>query len=146
MQILCYMARFGGVYKADESGSSLKAVGWTKVKELPPRKSWAESSVKLKNKKDAGGQWWNSQDIMGSKALNMKYKVGNVLKAKEGHFVGGTRYTTLGWDYIVYEHANGNLYIVNDQGAVISLSTILRHVEFDIVNGIDPFDYAMGVI
>lgn len=28
----------------DESGASLKAVGWTREKELQPRKSWAEST------------------------------------------------------------------------------------------------------
>ena len=32
--------------QADESGASLKAAGWIKVKELAPRGSWAESSVK----------------------------------------------------------------------------------------------------
>lgn len=30
--------------QADESGASLRAAGWRKVKELPPRGSWAESS------------------------------------------------------------------------------------------------------
>lgn len=34
--------------QADETGASLKAAGWVKVKELPPRKSWAESSVKMR--------------------------------------------------------------------------------------------------
>lgn len=29
----------------DESGSSLRAAGWVKVKELPARKSWAESTA-----------------------------------------------------------------------------------------------------
>lgn len=37
--------------QADESGASLRAVGWIRVKELPPRKSWADSSVKMKDKK-----------------------------------------------------------------------------------------------
>jgi len=37
--------------QADECGASLRAVGWVKVKEIEPRKSWAESSVKLKDKK-----------------------------------------------------------------------------------------------
>ena len=32
-----------------ESGASLKAAGWRKVKDLAARKNWAESSVKLKN-------------------------------------------------------------------------------------------------
>lgn len=35
----------------DESGASLRAVGWTKVKVLPARKSWADSSIKLKDSK-----------------------------------------------------------------------------------------------
>lgn len=34
--------------QGDETGASLRAVGWTRVKDLAPRKSWAESSVKLK--------------------------------------------------------------------------------------------------
>lgn len=34
--------------QADETGSSLRAVGWVRVKELEPRGDWAESSVKLK--------------------------------------------------------------------------------------------------
>lgn len=39
----------------DESGASLRAAGWVKVKDLDARKSWAESSVKLKDKRDAIG-------------------------------------------------------------------------------------------
>lgn len=38
-----------------ESGASLRAAGWVKVKDLPPRKSWAESSVKLKGIRDPIG-------------------------------------------------------------------------------------------
>jgi len=41
--------------QGDESGASLRGAGFTKVKELPARGSWAESSVKLKNKKDPVG-------------------------------------------------------------------------------------------
>jgi hypothetical protein len=41
--------------QANETGASLRAVGWNRVKELPPRKSWAESSVKYKSKKDPIG-------------------------------------------------------------------------------------------
>lgn len=41
--------------QGDESGSSLRAAGFVKVKDLPARKSWAESSVSLKNKKDQVG-------------------------------------------------------------------------------------------
>lgn len=41
--------------QADETGSSLRAVGWVRKKELPPRKSWAESSVKLKEIRDTVG-------------------------------------------------------------------------------------------
>lgn len=38
--------------QADESGASLRAAGFVRVKELPPRKSWAESSVKDKHLRD----------------------------------------------------------------------------------------------
>jgi hypothetical protein len=41
--------------QADESGASLKAAGFVKVKELPPRASWAESSVKLRGIRDQIG-------------------------------------------------------------------------------------------
>lgn len=41
--------------QADETGASLRAVGWVRVKELEARKSWAESSVKLKDKRDPIG-------------------------------------------------------------------------------------------
>ena len=37
--------------QADECGASLRAVGWVKIKEIKPRKSWADSSVKLRSKK-----------------------------------------------------------------------------------------------
>ena len=37
--------------QADETGASLRAAGWVKVKELEARKSWAESSVALKDKR-----------------------------------------------------------------------------------------------
>ncbi|HBA4330140.1 TPA: hypothetical protein J5G02_005064, partial [Escherichia coli] len=41
--------------QADESGASLRAAGFVRVKELPPRKSWAESSVALRSKRDPVG-------------------------------------------------------------------------------------------
>jgi len=41
--------------QADESGISLRAAGFRKVKELEARKSWAESSVKLKAIRDVIG-------------------------------------------------------------------------------------------
>ncbi|MGD2065638.1 MAG: hypothetical protein PVI43_00530 [Candidatus Bathyarchaeota archaeon] len=41
--------------QADETGASLRAAGWVKVKRLAPRKSWAESSGKLKDKRDPVG-------------------------------------------------------------------------------------------
>lgn len=41
--------------QADESGASLRAAGFVRVKDLPPRKSWAESSVALKDKRDPVG-------------------------------------------------------------------------------------------
>lgn len=40
--------------RKDESGASLKAAGFVRVKELPPRKNWANSSTKLKALRDAG--------------------------------------------------------------------------------------------
>jgi hypothetical protein len=41
--------------QADETGASLRAVGWRKVKDLPPRGGWAESSCKLKGMRDPVG-------------------------------------------------------------------------------------------
>ncbi len=41
--------------QGDEDGASLKAAGWVKVKDLPARASWAESSVKLRDKRDPVG-------------------------------------------------------------------------------------------
>ena len=39
-----------------ESGASLKAAGFVLVKELPPRKNWAQSSLKLREKRDPEGR------------------------------------------------------------------------------------------
>jgi hypothetical protein len=39
----------------DETGASLRAVGAVRVREIPPRKGWAESSVALKAIRDAEG-------------------------------------------------------------------------------------------
>ena len=41
--------------QADETGASLRAAGWVKLKTLEARKSWAESSVTLKDKRDPVG-------------------------------------------------------------------------------------------
>ena len=41
--------------QADETGASLRAVGWRKVRHLPPRKSWADSSKRLREKRDPIG-------------------------------------------------------------------------------------------
>jgi hypothetical protein len=41
--------------QADESGVSLRASGWIRERELAPRPSWSESSVKLKGIRDAVG-------------------------------------------------------------------------------------------
>lgn len=38
-----------------ETGASLRAAGWTVAKNLPARKSWFESSVKLREKRDPIG-------------------------------------------------------------------------------------------
>lgn len=39
----------------DESGASLRAVGWRRVADLPARGSWAESSKALKHLRDCEG-------------------------------------------------------------------------------------------
>lgn len=39
----------------EETGASLKAAGWVKVKDLPARPGWAESSVKLRGMRDPVG-------------------------------------------------------------------------------------------
>lgn len=41
--------------QGDESGASLRAVGWLREAELPARKSWSESSVKLRAIRDTVG-------------------------------------------------------------------------------------------
>ena len=41
--------------QADETGASLRASNWRKVKDLPPRGSWAEDSPNYKGKRDPIG-------------------------------------------------------------------------------------------
>lgn len=41
--------------QADETGASLRAAGFVRVKELPARKGWADSSVKLRSIRDVIG-------------------------------------------------------------------------------------------
>ena len=41
--------------QCEESGASLRAAGWRKVKDLAARRSWAESSVALKGIRDLVG-------------------------------------------------------------------------------------------
>lgn len=41
--------------QADETGASLRASGWRREAELSPRKSWADSIVKLRDKRDPVG-------------------------------------------------------------------------------------------
>lgn len=43
--------------QADETGASMRAAGWTRVKDLPPRKGWADSTAdpELKAKRDPVG-------------------------------------------------------------------------------------------
>lgn len=41
--------------QAGETGASLRAVGWRRVKDIPARASWGESSVKLKGIRDPVG-------------------------------------------------------------------------------------------
>jgi hypothetical protein len=41
--------------QAGESGVSLTAAGWVKVRDIPPRKGWAESSVALRALRDPVG-------------------------------------------------------------------------------------------
>ena len=42
--------------QAGETGASLTAAGWVKVRDLPARKSWAEHSVALRALRDSVGQ------------------------------------------------------------------------------------------
>lgn len=48
--------------QAEESGSSLRAAGWLKVKELPPRKDWKDSSVKMKALREPAQQTFIEDD------------------------------------------------------------------------------------
>ena len=41
--------------QADETGASLTAAGWQRVRELPARKGWADSSVALRALRDSVG-------------------------------------------------------------------------------------------
>jgi hypothetical protein len=41
--------------QADESGSSLTAAGWVKLRDIPARKGWADSSVALRALRDPVG-------------------------------------------------------------------------------------------
>lgn len=41
--------------QADESGSSLRAAGMQRVRDIPPRKGWADSSVALRAMRDPVG-------------------------------------------------------------------------------------------
>ena len=41
--------------QADETGASLRGAGWTRVKDIPARPGWADSSVALKSKRDPEG-------------------------------------------------------------------------------------------
>lgn len=56
--------------QGDETGASLRAAGWVKVRDIEARKSWAESSVKLRAKRDAHGnggvarQLWEVRSIL----------------------------------------------------------------------------------
>lgn len=59
--------------QADETGASLRGAGWVKVKELPPRKSWAESSVKHKAAKDPVGNGGVARVMWEITAANAGY-------------------------------------------------------------------------
>lgn len=41
--------------QAEESGASLTAAGWARVRDIPPRKGWADSSVALRATRDPVG-------------------------------------------------------------------------------------------
>lgn len=41
--------------QAGESGASLTAAGWARVRELPARKGWADSSIALRAIRDSVG-------------------------------------------------------------------------------------------
>ena len=49
--------------QGDETGVSLRAAGWVKVKDIEPRASWAESSVKLKGMRDPIGNGGVSRQL-----------------------------------------------------------------------------------
>lgn len=55
--------------QANETGASLRAAGWIRVKELPPRKSWAESSKKLKYLRDPIGSGGVSRVLWEIKSM-----------------------------------------------------------------------------
>lgn len=58
-----------------ESGASLKAAGFIKQAELPARKSWAESSKKLKSARDpvgSGGVARQRWEIKTSEHFDMR--------------------------------------------------------------------------
>ena len=57
--------------QADESGASLRAVGWVIVKQLPPRKSWADSSIKLKSSRSSVGNGGVSRVLWEIKINNL---------------------------------------------------------------------------
>jgi hypothetical protein len=42
--------------QADEGGASLRAVGWVRVKDLPPRRDWIDSSVKHRHLREPAQQ------------------------------------------------------------------------------------------
>ena len=57
----------------DESGASLHAVGWIQVKKLSARKSWAESSVLMKDKKDPIGNGGVDRILWEIRVHNVQY-------------------------------------------------------------------------
>ena len=65
--------------QADETGASLRAVGWLKVKDLKPRKSWAESSVRLRHKKDPVGSGGVARTLWEIRKINPQPKLEDLL-------------------------------------------------------------------
>lgn len=61
--------------QADESGVSLRAAGFRRVRDIEPRKSWAESSVKLRGKPRPCRQRRRSADTLGDYGMTAQQQL-----------------------------------------------------------------------
>ncbi|ATA26894.1 hypothetical protein BIY26_09420 [Brenneria goodwinii] len=62
--------------QADESGVSLRAAGFVLIKTLPPRGSWAESSVKMREKRDLVGSGGVERRLWEVRRACLSYQAG----------------------------------------------------------------------